>query len=103
MIFAAIILAQLPVQRKAKLADEVMGRTGAVSYTHLPDKKKISEGIDQDMKDRGRLLRRVYYVPGIGGTTLMRRLAWEYRGKYPTFILNRMNDHTCLLYTSRCV
>lgn len=60
----------------------------------LPDMKKISEGIDQDMKDRGRLLRRVYYVPGIGGTTLMRRLAWEYRGKYPTFILNRMNEHT---------
>ena len=28
LIFAAIILAQLPVQRKAKLADEVMGRTG---------------------------------------------------------------------------
>ena len=27
LIFAAIILAQLPVQRKAKLADEVMGRT----------------------------------------------------------------------------
>lgn len=60
----------------------------------LPDMKKISEGIDQDMKDRGRLLRRVYYVPGIGGTTLMRRLAWEYREKYPTFILNRMNEHT---------
>ena len=28
LIFVAIILAQLPVQRKAKLADEVMGRTG---------------------------------------------------------------------------
>ena len=28
LIFAAIILAQLPVQRKAKLEDEVMGRTG---------------------------------------------------------------------------
>lgn len=28
LISAAIILAQLPVQRKAKLADEVMGRTG---------------------------------------------------------------------------
>ena len=28
LIFAAIILAQLTVQRKAKLADEVMGRTG---------------------------------------------------------------------------
>lgn len=28
LIFSAIILAQLPVQRKAKFAGEVMGRTG---------------------------------------------------------------------------
>ena len=58
------------------------------------DKKKIEEKITQDMKDRGRLLRKVYYVPGIGGTTLMRRLAWEFRETYPTFILNRLNEQT---------
>lgn len=57
-----------------------------------PEQKKIEDGITQDMKDRGRLLRKVYYVPGIGGTTLMRRLAWEFRERYPTFILNRLND-----------
>lgn len=59
-----------------------------------PEKKKIEEKISQDMKDRGRLLRKVYYVPGIGGTTLMRRLAWELRESYPTLILNRLNEQT---------
>ena len=59
-----------------------------------PEQKKIGDRILQDMKERGRLLRRVCYVPGIGGTTLMRRLAWEFRMSYPTFILNRMNENT---------
>lgn len=60
----------------------------------LPEQKKIEDKITQDMKDRGRLLRKVYYVPGIGGTTLMRRLAWEFRERYPTLILNRLNEQT---------
>lgn len=59
-----------------------------------PEQKRIEDKISQDMKERGRLLRRVCYVPGIGGTTLMRRLAWEFRSLYPTFILNRLNEHT---------
>lgn len=59
-----------------------------------PEQKKIEDKITQDMKDRGRLLRKVYYVPGIGGTTLMRRLAWEFREIYPTLILNRLNEQT---------
>ena len=59
-----------------------------------PEQKKIESKITQDMKDRGRLLRKVYYVPGIGGTTLMRRLAWEFREIYPTLILNRLNEQT---------
>ena len=58
------------------------------------DQKKIIEKISQDLKDRGRLLRRVYYIPGIGGTTLMRRLAWEFRESYPTLIVNRLNEAT---------
>lgn len=59
-----------------------------------PEQKKIEDKIVQDMKDRGRILRKVYYVPGIGGTTLMRRLAWEFRERYPTLILNRLNEQT---------
>lgn len=59
-----------------------------------PEQKKIEEKISQDMRERGRLLRKVYYVPGIGGTTLMRRLAWEFRTTYPTLILNRINEQT---------
>ena len=58
------------------------------------EQKKIEEKILQDMKDRGRLLRKVCYVPGIGGTTMMRRLAWEFRKSYPTLILNRLNEQT---------
>lgn len=59
-----------------------------------PEQKKIEEKILQDMKDRVRILRKVYYIPGIGGTTLMRRLAWEFRERYPTLILNRLNEQT---------
>ena len=58
------------------------------------EQKKIEDKIRQDMKDRGRLLRKVCYVPGIGGTTMMRRLAWEFRNIYPTLILNRLNEQT---------
>lgn len=59
-----------------------------------PEQKKIEEEITQDMRDRGRLLRKVHYIPGIGGTTLMRRIAWEFRETYPTVILNRLNEQT---------
>ena len=59
-----------------------------------PEQKKIEDKIHQDLKDRGRLLRKVCYVPGIGGTTMMRRLAWEFRDTFPTLILNRFNEQT---------
>lgn len=57
-----------------------------------PELKDIREKINRDMRERGRLLRKVCYSPGIGGTTLMRRLAWEFRETYPTLILNRLNE-----------
>ena len=41
LIFAAIILAQLSVQRKAKLADEVMGRTGVSKKSKKKRKPKL--------------------------------------------------------------
>ena len=59
-----------------------------------PEQLKITTKIHHDILDRGRLLNKVYYVPGIGGTTLMRRLAWEFRTICPTFILNRYNEYT---------
>lgn len=46
------------------------------------------------MKDRGRLLKRVCYEPGVGGTTLMRRIAWELSEQYPTMILQKYNEQT---------
>ena len=58
-----------------------------------PEQKNIIQKISQDITDRGRVLKKVYYIPGIGGTTLMRRIAWELREKSPTLILNRMSEH----------
>ncbi len=62
-----------------------------VVYPGLTD---LRAKINRDMNERGRLLRKVCYSPGIGGTTLMRRLAWEFREAYPTLILNRLNEQT---------
>ena len=58
------------------------------------EKDLIKEKIVLDMSDRGRLLRKVCYEPGMGGTTLLRRLAYELRAKYPTVILQKCNEQT---------
>lgn len=58
------------------------------------DKEIIIDKIKLDMQERGRLLKKVYYEPGIGGTTLLRRIAWELRKLYPTFILEKVNMQT---------
>lgn len=57
-------------------------------------KASIIDKINTDMQDRGRLLKRVCYEPGVGGTTLMRRIAWELREQYPTMILQKYNEQT---------
>lgn len=57
-------------------------------------KTSIIDKIKADMQDRGRLLKRVCYEPGVGGTTLMRRIAWELREQYPTMILQKYNEQT---------
>lgn len=57
-------------------------------------KTSIIDKIKTDMQDRGRLLKRVCYEPGVGGTTLMRRIAWELREQYPTMILQKYNEQT---------
>lgn len=58
------------------------------------EQASIIEKINRDMKDRGRYLKRICYEPGVGGTTLMRRLAWELRAQYPTLILKKYNEQT---------
>lgn len=55
-------------------------------------KDSIIKKINDDMSDRGRLLRKVYYEPGIGGTTMLRRIAFEMRESYPTLILKQYNE-----------
>lgn len=53
------------------------------------EKEIIISALTEDIKDHGRLLRYVYYEPGVGGTTLMRRVAWEFREKCPCLILTK--------------
>ncbi|SCX17622.1 hypothetical protein SAMN02910339_02457 [Lachnospiraceae bacterium YSD2013] len=51
--------------------------------------------IVNDLSERkGRLLTKVCYEPGMGGTTMLRRLAKELSNRYPTLILKKINDHT---------
>lgn len=57
-------------------------------------KDTIIKKINEDMSDRGRLLRKVYYEPGIGGTTMLRRVAYELRESYPTLIIKKINEQT---------
>ena len=59
-----------------------------------PEKNNIIKEINKDLEDRGRLLRKVYYEPGMGGTTLMRRIGWEMRENFPTLILKKYNEQT---------
>lgn len=58
------------------------------------DKDIIIDKIKLDMQERGRLLKKVYYEAGIGGTTLLRRIAWQLRKTYPTLILEKVNIQT---------
>lgn len=58
------------------------------------NKDSIISALAEDISDRGRLLRHVYYEPGVGGTTLMRRVAWECRDMCPCLILTKKNEQT---------
>ena len=50
--------------------------------------QKISRNLEKYLKDKATVLQIVPYEPGVGGTTMMRRLAWELCAKYPTLIMN---------------
>lgn len=59
------------------------------------DYEDIRESILIDLKEKARLLRAIDYEPGVGGTTLTRRLAWDFHNDYPTLILREYIDgHT---------
>lgn len=48
--------------------------------------------IQKNMEDKARVLINIQYEPGIGGTSYMRRLAWEFHQQYPTLILNKYRE-----------
>jgi hypothetical protein len=50
--------------------------------------KKLSE----IMESRPRTFYSCCYRPGFGGTTQLRRIAWDFHEKYPTIIINRYSD-----------
>ena len=57
--------------------------------------EKVKEKLTLDLKEkRGRLFTKVVYEPGVGGTTMLRRIAWEFCAKYPTLILKNNNEQT---------
>lgn len=59
------------------------------------DVERVKEKLIIDLKEKkGRLLTRVCYEPGVGGTTMLRRIAWELAGSYPTLIIKKNNDQT---------
>jgi len=49
--------------------------------------KAIEKKIRKDLEDKGRFIRSLHYEPGIGGTTVMRKLAWELHNEFPVLIL----------------
>lgn len=55
----------------------------------------IEERINKDLQERARAIRGIHYMPGIGGSTFMRRLAWKYHNIYPVLILhNYLGEQT---------
>lgn len=58
------------------------------------EQRDIISDIISDMDERGRLLKKVCYEAGMGGTTLLRRIAWELKEKYPTLIITRLNEQS---------
>lgn len=56
---------------------------------------KVKEKIKTNFNDRGRIIKALKYSPGVGGTTFMRRLAWEMHDEFPVLILkNYISSHT---------
>jgi DNA polymerase III delta prime subunit len=51
------------------------------------DYKHIEKRIKDELDDKGRVIRSLHYEPGVGGTTTMRRLAWELHNENPVLIL----------------
>lgn len=51
--------------------------------------KKISKQIENSFKRRGNSLIFIPYPPGLGGTTIGKRLAWQFHDEYPTLFIKR--------------
>ncbi|MBQ4901148.1 hypothetical protein KB559_20095 [Paenibacillus sp. Marseille-P2973] len=59
------------------------------------ENKTAVKKIVRDLEDKGRVIRSLHYSPGIGGTTAMRRIAWELHDTYPVLILKEhLGDET---------
>lgn len=51
--------------------------------------KRIYEAIDNSLRKRVTELFDIFHLPGAGGTTLAKRIAWDLHGSYPTCILKQ--------------
>ena len=50
---------------------------------------KMRKAIRRDLKNRVSTRINLYHAPGAGGTTLARRLLWDFRNEFPAIVLNR--------------
>ncbi|OCS90959.1 hypothetical protein [Caryophanon latum] len=48
--------------------------------------------IEKLLVNRGTAEKSIQYIPGVGGTTILRRIAFEFHSKYPTIILKNYLD-----------
>lgn len=56
----------------------------------------LLSNLEKNLKAKAKALQVIRYEPGVGGTTMLRRLAWELCGKYPTLIMNSYSpEETC--------
>ena len=58
--------------------------------------KDLADSIEKNIKEKARVLKTILYEPGVGGTTMLRRLAWQFSSKHPTLILQSYSaEETC--------
>ena len=56
-------------------------------------KAQIASMLDQVVSGAG-IVMRLYHRPGGGGTTLAKRIAWDFCTRYPTLVLHTLSDQT---------
>ncbi len=54
--------------------------------------ESIYSKLETVLQSRPRSYYNINYKPGYGGTTMLRRIAWDFHGRYPTVLLQRYDE-----------